>query len=77
MDLTALELHQRQISRQYVREVAKLIREGRFTEAKNVSMRFTGILGLWELQQGNMKENALKDGSETSRSSWKGNQTIC
>lgn len=61
-----------------MKEVAKLIREDRFTEAKHVSMRFTGILGVWELQKENMRLSATKDASANQREEWtKTNHSIC
>lgn len=67
MDYEFLVSHRRNITRNYMRNLANLIKNGRLTEAKNLNIRYTGIIGLWEIQEANRQESALKDGSATQR----------
>jgi hypothetical protein len=62
-----LKNHQAQISRNYFRRMSNLIKLGRFSEATQASIRFTGILQLWEIQQMNIHSAAIKDGCAAQR----------
>ncbi len=64
--MNQLEIHQRKIARNYMRQLSNLLSQGRFTEAKNLNLRFTGIIALWEIQAQNIKVAALK-GIERSK----------
>lgn len=58
--------------------IANLLNQGRFTEAQQMNIRFTGIIGLWDLQGKNIKDAATKDASASQRSEWTTkNQIIC
>ena len=58
--MNQLELHQRKVARNYMRELARLLDQGRFTEAKHMNLRFTGIMALWEIQAERIKVAATK-----------------
>ena len=63
----AIESNQRKMTRIYIRRISNLIKLGRFTEASSLTMRFNGILMLWDLQQQDSHDAAVKDGCELQR----------
>lgn len=67
MDNESLQEQQRKIARAYLRQIANLVSLGRFTEAVQANIRFTGILNLWEIQKAKAEEAAAKDGCAAQR----------
>jgi hypothetical protein len=67
MEYEFVRENNRKIACNFLRRMGNLIKLGQYTEAKELNIRYTGILTLWEIQAANMEARAAKDGSAAQR----------